>query len=147
MNVCGIAEKERATHAKLCGDAVVHVISRKPVHAIDRQLHVLDDSLTDIRKPEFFSAIRRIFTNAANQSNMPVSFEWKEREKIRVIELEIDLAVYRRSMGFDVGDIEQLGVSPAGESNIQRFTNRRMRTVAACDVNGLTDFLGAVRFF
>ena len=97
--------------------------------------------------PNSFPGIRRIFANAADQSSVSFPLERKQREKIRVIELEIDLAVYGRSVSFDVRDVEQCRVSPTGESNVQRFADCRMSAIASCDVDGVADFFGSIRFF
>src|SRR5258708_29222791 len=113
MNVSCIAEKECAAGAKLCGDAVVHVISRKPVHAIDLELQGLDDCLTNVCESEFLCWIRRIYLNAADQSNVSIFFQREQREEIGGVELEIDFTVYWGSLRLHVRDVEQGGVGPA----------------------------------
>ncbi len=49
----------------------------------------------------------------------------------------MQLAVHRRSARLHVGDIEEVGVGPAGEADLQRLAYAGMRAVAARDIGGI----------
>ncbi len=45
VDVRGVAEDERATISKMIRNAMMHAICRKPVHALDLDVHLLDHAL------------------------------------------------------------------------------------------------------
>ena len=83
--------------------------------------------------------------HGADEPRAPLALQRKDGEKIGRVQGDVQLAVHRRPARFDVGDVEEMVVGAARETDLQRLAHGRMRAVAAGDVGGLARLDGAVR--
>ncbi len=83
--------------------------------------------------------------HGADEPRVAVLFQRKDGKKIARVQRDVQLAVHRRAARFDVGDVEQVIVRAARETDRQRLPHRGTRAVAAGDEGGLARLGGSVR--
>ena len=83
--------------------------------------------------------------NGPDEARVPVLLQRKDGHELARVQRGVQLSVHRRAASFDVGDVEQMFISAAGESDRERLPHRGMRAVAAGDVGGLAHLDRAVR--
>src|SRR5579863_5359407 len=72
---------------------------------------------------------------------MPRPGEWEHGEKIRLVEIDVQLAVDRRTRAVNVRDIKKLPVGSPGEAHTHGLAHQRTRTITAGDVACLANLV------
>ena len=60
-------------------------------------------------------------------------------EEVGAVERDVDVAVHHRSVRLDIGDVEEVLVGPAGETDRQGLAETRVSAVAAGDERGFAE--------
>ncbi|VVO38608.1 hypothetical protein PS718_05587 [Pseudomonas fluorescens] len=139
-----VAEQKRPPAAKMFSHAVVHAVSGKPVDVLDVHFQVFDGAAADIRKLQSFGALRTFVAHRADQSRAAFAGQWKHCEKVRFVQIQMQLTIHRRAAGLDIRHIENLLISATGETGVEVFAHHRPRPVCTCQIAGLADFLLAI---
>jgi hypothetical protein len=132
--------EKRASAAKLIRHAMVHVICREPVDELDVDAHPLDDALADVVPGQRVAPVRDLISDGSDEPGAMCTIQRKHGEKVRSVERDVDIAVHHRATRIDIGDVEQMLVCPAWETNRQRLANAGMSAVAAGDKCGFAGF-------
>ncbi len=140
----GIAEQKRPAVSKVLGHAVMHAVGGEPVYVFDVHFQLLDGAAADVDKLQGFGTLGAFVTHRADQSRAAFAGQWKHREKIRLVQVQMQLAIQRRAAGRDIGDVENLLIGAAGEVGVEGFAHHRTGAVATGQIAGLTDFLPAI---
>jgi hypothetical protein len=141
----GVAKKECAPLAELIGDAMMHLVGREPVHALDLDVHPIDDARAHVVPGEVLAVMVGVGAHRSNEARPSVFLQRKDGKKIARVERSVELAVHRGAARGDVRDVEQMLIRTAWKSNRERLSHRGMRAVAARDVRRLTRFGRAIR--
>ena len=118
VDVCGIAEEEGPPSTELHGDAVMDVVGREPVHLVDIDVHLVEHSSADVIPRELMVALCRLMHDA-DETCASSALERKHRQKVCTLEIDVNLAVHRRSRALDVGHVEDVIVSSARKADPQ----------------------------
>ena len=88
-----------------------------------------------------------LIAHRADQPCAAGAGERKDAEEVRLIQIDVQLAIHRRPGAFDVGDIKHLAVRTAREAGAERVAHDRARTIAAGEVRRLaiSSLFSAVR--
>ncbi len=141
----GISEKERAALAELIRDAMVDAVGREPVHALDNDAHPVHDARAarHPRRDRHPRAARGV-AHDPDESRAPVLRQWKNREKICLVQGGVQFAVHHRAARVDVCDIEGVFVGAARKSDAERLAHDGMRAVTPGDVGRIRCFDRAI---
>src|SRR5262245_9384190 len=123
MNMGGISEQESTPFPELVRDAVMNVIGRKPVHACDLERHPPHDKCVDIIPCQRLALCQVLIAHGADQPNASIIFERKESQKIAPVQPDMYLAVHQSACRLDIGDVENVLVSPTGKADIQSLAH------------------------
>jgi len=107
---------------------------------------VIDRLAADVVEGEPLAAVREL-ARVADESQAALRPQRKYEQKVRVLQVDVELVVYRHAVGFHVRDIKKARLRAAGESEAELVPHCRRRTVAARDILGLALFRSAVRAF
>ena len=144
VDVGGVSQQERAPLPESRRHPVVHVIGREPVHPVDRELQMPDHAIADFVESQVAVFIGRPLDHGSNEAHPTRSLQRKDSQEVGPAEIDMDFPVRRRAGPFHVGDVENVGVGPARESDRKRLPDGRMRAVAACEIGCLADLLWAL---
>jgi len=132
--MCGIADEERTPFAEVLRDTVMHVIGRKPVDLGDLELEVIDRAVADILECQRVGAVGPRVAYRPDQAGASRPGQREDTEKIGLIQIDVQFAVYGRAGGFDVCDVENLPVGSSGKSGAGDLAHGRARAVTAGNV-------------
>src|SRR6202023_4207450 len=132
----GIAEQEGAAFAEMPRHPVVDVIGREPVHALDLDVEAVDEAKTDIIEGEIAARLG-LALDRADEPRPPGALQRKDRQELRLVEPDIQLAIHRAAARLDIRDVEDVRVGAAWKAGFQRLAHDRMRAVAAGDEGSL----------
>ena len=144
VDVGGVAEQKCAARSEPLRDPMVDAIGREPVRLVDRHLQVLDRAIAHVLEPQFIATLGAFAAHRPDQARPALAREREDRQKIGLVEVDVQFAVDRRAGRHDIGDIEKLIVRPAWKPGAHRFANLRARSVAAGDVDGLAPLVAFV---
>ena len=140
MDVCRIAQEERASAAEAVGDPMMHVIRREPVHAFDVDTHPLDHARADIIPGQALApGCLRLLSNGPDEARAMCVRQREHGEEVSAVERDVDVAVHRRSVRLDIGDVEEVLVRPARKTDRQHLAETRVSAVAAGDERGFAE--------
>jgi hypothetical protein len=114
------------------------------VHAVDVDAHPVDDAPAHVAPRQVFVLVLGVHAHGADQPRAPVLLQRKDGEKIARVQCGVQLAVHCRAARFDVGDVEEMIVCAAPETDRRRLAHRRMCAIAAGDVGRFTRLGGSV---
>src|ERR1700724_2090976 len=140
----GIAEQEGAAFAEMLRHPVMDVIGREPVDALDLDVEAVDEARADIIKGEIVARLG-LALDRADEPRSPGALQRKDRQELRLVEPDIQLAIHRAAARLDIRDVEDVRVGAAWKADLQRLTHDRMCAVAACDEGSLDGLLRSVR--
>jgi hypothetical protein len=115
--VCGVAKQECASIAKVVGDSMVDVIRREPVHALDINTHPFNHASADIVPGQGLIPVRRVGLISLDQPRASRIFEREDGKEIGAIEPDVKISIHHRSVGVDVGDVDEMLVRSARETD------------------------------
>ena len=147
VDVRGVAEQERATFAEMIGDPMVHAVGREPVHALDVDAHPLDHALAHVVPRQVLALVFGFLAHGADEPRAPLALQREDGEKIGRVQADVQLAVHHRSARFHVGDIKEVGVHPARETDSQRLAHDGMRAITSGNIGCRARFRGSIRSF
>ena len=75
-------------------DPVVDVIMRKPVHLPDREVEVFNGARADVLELYELGMLEAFAANGPDQPGAPLARERKHREKIGLIEIDVQFAIH-----------------------------------------------------
>ena len=138
--MCRITQEERASAAEAVGDSVMHLIRREPVHAFDIDTHPLDHACADIIPGQALApGCLRLVSNGPDEACAMGVRQREHGEEVSAVERDVDVAVHRRSVRLDIGDIEEVLVGPARKTDRQYLAETRVSAVAAGDERGFAE--------
>ena len=129
-----IAQQEYAAFAKRVRNAVMHMVGRKPVDALDGNAHTLQQALAHVFPGEGPRGTRRVLAHRTDEAGATFALERKRTKKIHVVQRHVQLLVRHRAAGLNVGHVEDVRVSPAGEAGAQDFAHLGMRAIATGEI-------------
>lgn len=115
------------------GHAVVDAVGREPVHALDLEPGRVDRPAIDVAPSELILAALGLALDRADEARVPLVDQGEEGKKAGVVEEDVKLRVHRAPPRFDVSDVEDVIVGPAGEARADGLAHRRASPVAARD--------------
>src|SRR5436853_3598439 len=86
-----------------------------------------------------------LVAHRADQPRAAGAGQWKYRQEISLLEVNVELAIDRGAARLDIRDVEQLTVGAARISGPHCLTHNRVDSIAPCDIICLAHFLAAVR--
>ncbi len=132
VNVRGIAEQKGAAVAEVLGDAMMDAVGGEPVDALDVDVNPVEDALGDVLPGEVVAGLFGLLVAyRADEANAAVVVERKDREEVRVVERDVELAVGDRAGGLNIRDVEEVRVLSPGEADVELLPHDRARSVAA----------------
>ena len=119
MDVGGVAEEKRAACAEPIGDSMVDAIRREPVHARDVDANPLEDARPHVVPRQVVVRVFGSLSQGPDEPRTPSALQRKHGEKVRSVQRHVQLAVHRLAAGVDVGDVEEMRVGPARETDTE----------------------------
>ena len=95
MDVRGIAQQKCAALTEVIRHAVMHTVSRKPVHPVDLQLQVLDRAGADVLELQGFGMLGAFVPHCADQPRATFAGQREEREEVGFVQVDVQLAIDR----------------------------------------------------
>ena len=120
-------------------------IGRKPVHLVDLDLQIIDGTVAYIPELERLGMFCALIAHSTDQAHPLLWSEGENREKVGLVEIDVQLAVDRRARRLNVGDIEHLLIGSARKSRSYRLANKGTRAIASGDIARSASFFVAVR--
>src|SRR5262249_59902867 len=104
-----------------------------------------DRTRADVFEAQLAVFAVRFPADRTDQAQAARALEGEDRQEVRLLEIDMDLAVGGRPSRVHVGDVEHAGIAPTGETRREHVPDGRTRAVAAGEGGRLTEFLRAVR--
>jgi hypothetical protein len=121
MDVRGIAEQESAAFPEVLRHAVVDTIGREPVHFFNLDFEILNDPAADVLELECINKLGAFIAHRADQPRTSLSGQREYREKIGLLEVDMEFIVKCWAGGFDIPDVEKVAVGTAWISRAHRL--------------------------
>src|ERR1700733_12209379 len=122
---------------------MVNVIGRKPIHAANRGMQTINDSLAYVIPGEFCVGLLRP-AHRSDEACSALTFHSENYEKIGLLESDVHVCVHRWPASLHVGNVEQMLVGSTRKSAAQHPAPPRVSAVTASHIGGRARFHGAV---
>ncbi|GAB3784108.1 hypothetical protein GCM10028797_12620 [Dyella agri] len=143
VDMRGVAQQKHTPLPEGRCHPVMHVVGREPVHLHDVESEMCDRAWTDVVERQFAVFIGG-FAHGADQAYAALFLEREDREKVGVVEIDMQLMVGGRALGLYVSDVKPLCVSSPGKGEPQPVPDRRARAVATGKIGRMAGCLRAI---
>ena len=135
--MCGVTEQKNATFAEMLRYPMMHVVGREPIHLLDLDLEVIDRAAADVLEPERIGMVGPLVPHGSDQTSPAFAGQREDSKEVGFVEVDVQLAVDRRTGRLDIGDVEDLAIGSAGKAGAEALAHQRARAVAPGDVGCL----------
>src|SRR5580700_9292635 len=134
MDMRGVAQQERSTLAKLLRDAMMNAVGRKPIHLLYFNPKIVKGSALHVFKFKMLVILRHVIAHRTDQTRSAALLQREHREKVRIIEVDVQFAIHGRSGSLDIRNKEQMVVGSTGESRAEDLSHPGAGAVAAGEI-------------
>ena len=98
---------------------------------------MLDCPLAHVLEPQALRVLGALITHSADQPCTARAGKRKDAKQVRLVEIDVQLAIERCAAAFDIGNVEDVPVRPSRKAATERLTHQRARAIATREIKGL----------
>ena len=106
MNVRGISQQKCPPSAKLLSDSMMYAVSRKPIYPRNVDFEIAHRAALHVLEPQVFVILSGVILYRTYETRSADAGHGEYGQEIRVVEIDMQFTVDRRSGGLNVGDIK-----------------------------------------